>query len=328
MPIRALIVDDEPDLEVLIAQKYRRKIKDGEFEFVFARNGEEALTKLTEDPTLDVVMSDINMPVMDGLTLLTKLQDIERTVKAVMISAYGDMKNIRTAMNRGAYDFLTKPIDFQDFEVTLHRTTKELQTINEGLKAREQLSAIRKELSVAAILAKQQPQLSGAGYRVEQIFLIHKKTGLLLQHVMAQEAVIQDADLVSGMLTAIQDFVRDSFGSLSGQYELETIQVGDFNVRIAHGPQVFLGSVIRGFPPSHIKTVFQTAVEEIQRDFSDELDAFNGDTTPFARSRTYLETCLGNSETVGERRKHADRRIDGDRRDIARLGVIGDMHDK
>ena len=150
MPFKVLIVDDEPDLEVLIRQRFRRKIKEGEFEFVFAHNGDEALTKLKEDPDLDVVMSDINMPVMDGLTLLSRLTDINRVLKAVIVSAYGDLPNIRTAMNRGAYDFLVKPIDFQDFEVTLNKTIRELQTIKEGFKARERLTAIQNELSVAS----------------------------------------------------------------------------------------------------------------------------------------------------------------------------------
>lgn len=150
MPLKVLIVDDEPDLEVLIRQRFRKRIKDGEFEFVFAHNGQEALAKLNEDSSLEIVMSDINMPVMDGLTLLSRLTDINRLLKTVMVSAYGDMQNIRTAMNRGAYDFLTKPIDFHDFEVTLDKTIRELETIRQGLSAREKLTAIQNELSVAA----------------------------------------------------------------------------------------------------------------------------------------------------------------------------------
>ncbi len=150
MAFKVLIVDDEPDLEVLIRQRFRKRIRDGEFEFVFAHDGEEALTKLKDDPALDVVMSDINMPVMDGLTLLSRLSDINRILKAVIVSAYGDMQNIRTAMNRGAYDFLIKPIDFGDFEVTLNKTIQELEGIKQGLRAQEELTAIQHELSVAA----------------------------------------------------------------------------------------------------------------------------------------------------------------------------------
>jgi len=150
MAFKVLIVDDEPDLEVLIRQRFRKRIRDGEFEFVFAHDGEEALNRLKEDPTLDVVMSDINMPVMDGLTLLTRLTDVNRILKAVIVSAYGDMQNIRTAMNRGAYDFLIKPIDFSDFEITLNKTIQELEGIKKGLRARDELTAIQYELSVAS----------------------------------------------------------------------------------------------------------------------------------------------------------------------------------
>jgi sigma-B regulation protein RsbU (phosphoserine phosphatase) len=166
MPFKVLIVDDEPDVEVLIRQRFRKKIREGEFEFVFAHDGQEALAKLKEDPSLDIVMSDINMPVMDGLTLLSRLADINRILKTVIVSAYGDMENIRTAMNRGAYDFLTKPIDFQDFEVTLNKTILELETIKQGLQAREELTAMQLELSVAAriqqsILPRQFPPFPG-----------------------------------------------------------------------------------------------------------------------------------------------------------------------
>lgn len=150
MSFKILVVDDEPDLELLVRQKFRKKIKDGEFEFVFALNGQEALDKLKEDVGISIVMSDINMPVMDGLTLLSRLADVNRILKAVIVSAYGDLQNIRLAMNRGAYDFLTKPIDFQDFEVTINKTIREIETINQGMKARDQLAAIRHELTVAA----------------------------------------------------------------------------------------------------------------------------------------------------------------------------------
>jgi sigma-B regulation protein RsbU (phosphoserine phosphatase) len=150
MPFKVLIVDDETDLELLIRQRFRKKIRDGEFEFVFAHDGQEALDKLNGDPNLDIVMSDINMPVMDGLTLLSRLSDVNRVLKTVIVSAYGDLQNIRTAMNRGAYDFLVKPIDFSDFEITLNKTIQELEDIKQGLRAREELSAIQHELSIAS----------------------------------------------------------------------------------------------------------------------------------------------------------------------------------
>src|SRR5437867_2054670 len=150
MPFKVLIVDDEPDLEVLIRQRFRKRIKEGDFQFVFARHGQEALSKLKEDPTLDLVISDLNMPVMDGLTLLSRLTDVNRLLKTVIVSAYGDMQNIRTAMNRGAYDFLIKPIDFQDFEVTIDKALDELKNIKQSMRTREELTASEYELRVAA----------------------------------------------------------------------------------------------------------------------------------------------------------------------------------
>ena len=107
-----LFVDDEPDLEALILQKFRRQIRDGLVNFIFARDGVEALESIEQNPLVDLVVSDINMPRMDGLSLLAKLQEAEDKKSTIIVSAYGDMSNIRTAMNRGAFDFLTKPIDF------------------------------------------------------------------------------------------------------------------------------------------------------------------------------------------------------------------------
>src|SRR4051812_33609786 len=109
-----LVVDDEPDLEALVLQKFRRQIRDGLVNFMFARDGVEALQSIENHPDVDMVVSDINMPRMDGLSLLARLQEADDKKSTVIVSAYGDMSNIRTAMNRGAFDFLTKPIDFGD----------------------------------------------------------------------------------------------------------------------------------------------------------------------------------------------------------------------
>jgi sigma-B regulation protein RsbU (phosphoserine phosphatase) len=149
MPAKILVVDDEPDLEALIRQKFRKKIQAEELYFVFARNGVEALEKLRENSGIDIVLTDINMPEMDGLTLLGKLSELDVLLKAVVISAYDDMENIRTAMNRGAFDFLTKPIDFQDLEITIDKTLQELLLLKQAVQARDQLLAIQKELSLA-----------------------------------------------------------------------------------------------------------------------------------------------------------------------------------
>ena len=132
---KILVVDDEADLEMLVKQKFRRKIRENTYEFIFARNGEEALQKVYEHPDLDIILSDINMPVMDGLTLLSRLPEANSLLKAIMVSAYGDMQNIRTAMNRGAFDFVIKPVDFDDLDLTMEKTILHVKQLRETIKA-------------------------------------------------------------------------------------------------------------------------------------------------------------------------------------------------
>ena len=149
-PAKILVVDDEPDLEPLMLQRMRRHIRAGRYEFLFAHNGVEALERLREDPSIDMVLSDINMPQMDGLTLLEQIPQVDPDIRSVIISAYGDMKNIRTAMNRGAFDFVTKPVDFEDLQVTIDRTLRHLAEWREALASRDKLVALQNELDVAS----------------------------------------------------------------------------------------------------------------------------------------------------------------------------------
>ena len=149
-PYKILVVDDEPDLEPLMLQRMRRHIRGGRYEFVFAGNGVEALQKLNEDETIDMVLSDINMPQMDGLTLLDQIPNVSPDIRAVIISAYGDMQNIRTAMNRGAFDFVTKPVDFEDLQVTIDRTLRHLDEWREAVQSRDKLVALENELDIAS----------------------------------------------------------------------------------------------------------------------------------------------------------------------------------
>jgi class 3 adenylate cyclase/FixJ family two-component response regulator len=132
---KILVVDDEDDVEQLVRQKFRRQVREQEYEFVFAKNGLEALDRLHEYADIELVFSDINMPGMDGLTLLEKIASEHPLLKTVIISAYGDMTNIRTAMNRGAFDFICKPFDFEDFERTLLRTLEYARHIRETVQA-------------------------------------------------------------------------------------------------------------------------------------------------------------------------------------------------
>src|ERR1700756_5747870 len=148
-----LFVDDEPDLEALILQKFRRQIRDGTVSFMFAHDGIEALEQLRQHPQVDMVVSDINMPRMDGLSLLARLQEGEDKKSTIIVSAYGDMSNIRTAMNRGAFDFLTKPIDFGDLEATIDKTIRHVEMLREA--QRRQAEAERAHASLSRYFSPQ-----------------------------------------------------------------------------------------------------------------------------------------------------------------------------
>jgi phosphoserine phosphatase RsbU/P len=148
--VKILVVDDEVDLEPLIRQKFRRQIREKIYDFVFAFNGLEALSRIIEFPEIGIILSDINMPEMDGLTLLTKLKELKNPgMKTVIVSAYGDMENIRTAMNRGAFDFVTKPVNFEDLEITINKTLDEINLIHQSMMEHDQLISLQQDLNIA-----------------------------------------------------------------------------------------------------------------------------------------------------------------------------------
>ena len=149
MPSSILVVDDEPDLELLIRQKFRKRIRSGELAFAFAGDGVEALDHLKADEAVDIILTDINMPRMDGLTLLDHIARLDRLLRVVIVSAYSDMANIRTAMNRGAFDFITKPIDFADLEATLDKTLREVEASKQAAAQHTRLTALERELDIA-----------------------------------------------------------------------------------------------------------------------------------------------------------------------------------
>lgn len=150
MAVKILSVDDELDLEVLLTQYFRRQIRKGEYEFAFAHNGLEALQKLLETPDFDIILSDINMPEMDGLTLLAKVNELKNpAMKCIMVSAYGDMDNIRSAMNKGAFDFATKPIDLDDLSRTIEKAIEQVRYIRESQQEHNQLESIKNDLTIA-----------------------------------------------------------------------------------------------------------------------------------------------------------------------------------
>lgn len=173
MAVKILSVDDELDLEILLTQYFRRKIRKGEYEFSFAHNGLEALKMVLERKDFDIILSDINMPEMDGLTLLTKLNEMRNpALKCIMVSAYGDMGNIRTAMNNGAFDFATKPIDLDDLSRTIEKAIEEIEFIKQTQEEHSQLESIKGDLVVAgeiqqAILPRQLPQIADIAEHVD-----------------------------------------------------------------------------------------------------------------------------------------------------------------
>lgn len=150
MAVKILSVDDETDLELLLTQFFRRQIRKGEYEFYFAHNGLEALQLLLKYPDISIILSDINMPEMDGLTLLAKINEMRvPSRKCIMVSAYGDMDNIRQAMNGGAFDFATKPIDLDDLQRTIEKAVEQIEYIKSAQKEHAELVDIQSDLSVA-----------------------------------------------------------------------------------------------------------------------------------------------------------------------------------
>jgi adenylate cyclase len=193
---KILAVDDEPDFELLIRQRFRRQIRDEEFEFRFAHHGEEALTALSAEPDIELMLLDINMPVMDGLTLLNELRERQLAVQAIIVSAYGDMTNLRTAMNRGAFDFVTKPVDLSDLEITVRKALANIAKLREMDRQRLAAERARNNLSryfspnIVELLAAQDEPL-GAGRRETVAVLFADIVGFTrTAEVMAPEDVL------------------------------------------------------------------------------------------------------------------------------------------
>jgi len=216
---RILFVDDEADLEPLILQKFRKQIREGAVSFAFARDGVDALRVLAENPGIDLVVSDINMPRMDGLALLQKLQEGDEKLSTIIVSAYGDMANIRIAMNRGAFDFLTKPIDFADLETTIGKTIRHVALLREA-RAR-QLAAERAHASLARYfspnlaerLAGDMGTLDLAGGRREIASLFTDVTGFTALAETLEPAIL--APLLNDYLAGMTDIVFAHDGTVA-----------------------------------------------------------------------------------------------------------------
>jgi adenylate cyclase len=193
---KILAVDDEADFELLITQRFRRQIRAQEFDFRFARHGEEALAALAAEPDIDLMLLDINMPVMDGLTLLAELRRRQSPVRAVIVSAYGDMANIRTAMNRGAFDFVTKPVDLNDLEITMRKTLEEIGRVRDLDRRRAAAERARVNLSryfsphFAALLAERDEPLGGVRRQNVAVLFVDIVGFTRMVEPMTPEAVV------------------------------------------------------------------------------------------------------------------------------------------
>jgi adenylate cyclase len=195
-PVKILGVDDEADFEALIRQRFRRQVRDGEFALRFAHNGEEALQVLAAEPDIDLMLLDINMPVMDGLTLLNELRERKSPVRAIIVSAYGDMTNLRTAMNRGAFDFVTKPVDFGDLEVTISKTVADITKLREIERLHAAAERARSNLSryfspnIVEMLAAQDEPLGAVRRQTVAVLFVDIVGFTRMAEAMAPEAVV------------------------------------------------------------------------------------------------------------------------------------------
>jgi adenylate cyclase len=195
-PIKILGVDDEADFEALIRQRFRRQVRDGEFTFRFAHHGEQALDALAAEPDIQLMLLDINMPVMDGLTLLTELRERKSSVRTIMVSAYGDMTNLRTAMNRGAFDFVTKPVDFADLELTIQKTLADIAKLREIERLHAAAERARSNLSryfspnIVEMLAAQDEPLGVVRRQTVAVLFVDIVGFTRMAEAMPPEAVV------------------------------------------------------------------------------------------------------------------------------------------
>lgn len=227
-PIKILVVDDEPDVQPLISQRLRNLVKEGVCQLEFAQNGVEAIDKIKKDTAIELVMTDINMPEMDGLTLLSKINEVDRYVKSVVITAYSDMQRIRTAMNNGAFDFLTKPLDAQDLKLTLEKSIKEIRFEHQAREARVQYENERQKREQAEQVASlKQEFLANMSHEIRTpMNAILGMTRLCLQlgNLQNQElrylnGIYKSAENLLVIINDILDFSKIEAGKL----ELESI---------------------------------------------------------------------------------------------------------
>lgn len=228
-----LFVDDEPDMEEMVKQQFRKQIKEKRFQFAFASDGKSALERLEANEELSMVVTDINMPIMDGLTLLSELSKIKRPIRTMVVSAYGDMKNIRKAMNRGAFDFVTKPIDFEDFETTLEKTLEDIKNLKTSLQTQKELEDERTQRLKAQeeglkILEESALMLSEVNIRLEE--QVEERTReLSTKNELLQGEIERSESLLLNILPFQTAQELKQFGKAEARYfEEVTVMFTDF----------------------------------------------------------------------------------------------------
>jgi adenylate cyclase len=219
MTAQILVVDDEPDLEALVLQRFRHQIRDGAVNFLFACDGVEALAALKANGAIDLVVADINMPRMDGLTLLRKLQESEEKVSTIIVSAYGDMANIRTAMNRGAFDFVTKPIDFLDLEATITKTLRHIEFLRDA--RRRQVEAERAYASLSRYFSPNLAQRLASGADAVDLGGQRREIASLFTDIASFTSLVESMEpsvlgpLLNEYLTGMTDVVFTHDGTVA-----------------------------------------------------------------------------------------------------------------
>ena len=223
-PTKILVVDDEPDLAVLVRQKFRKQIKEGTYSFVMAGDGVEALEHLHEEPDIEIVLTDINMPRMDGLTLLTQIGSLDRILQAVVVSAYGDLDNIRAAMNRGSFDFLMKPIDLIDLEITINKAKETVHSQRKAAKVRKTFGRYLSDDVVATLLSSPNALELGGEKRKVSILMSDLRGFSTISERLAPEQVVEVlntylgkmADVIAKHSGTIDEFIGDAILAVFG----------------------------------------------------------------------------------------------------------------
>ena len=209
--VKILVVDDEPDLEPLIRQGFRRKIRSGAYSFVFAGDGLEALEALEADPEIDLVLTDINMPRMDGLKLLANLNDLDRVLKAIVVTAYGDMENIRTAMNQGAFDFLTKPLVLDDLKKTVEKASQAILQQKKADLARQTFGRYLSDEIVATLLDQPEALKLGGEKRKVTLLMSDLRGFSIISERRPPETVVEILNIYLGRMA---DVITDYHGTI------------------------------------------------------------------------------------------------------------------